>query len=434
MHRPTAPEFFHLSDRISESLYRRCSRQLVQVLPLLDDAAITPAAPATPANPANPFESADSVAPANPAAPAPDFHIDVIIPTMGTRRSLRNCIDSIATQSVNLEHVRVIVALNGAAAGVVSNTDDVSGVDAAGTDDVGGMDVVNNVDEVSGGDVSVTDASATDDVDGMDVVSNVDSETDSVSCAAADWVSSVVAAYPQLTVTLLRTPWPGAARARNLGLDYALAGRVGSDHWITFLDDDDEIEPGFLATLLNLAPRADVVATRIRNSGEPAPDKATLQVGPYWAQAREVGVVTARLLRAEYLAQLRFDEDLRSGEDVVFACALLARHPGLRLAVVDAPGCGYLRGLSDQSITRGRDDFEFAVLGRFAVVEALLDLKLGLRGRWTRFMKIRAQQKMLTHYLAQNPGAIDRLAEATKGYPRARRRLLRRIGRGAVAK
>lgn len=432
MHRPTAPEFFHLSDRISESLYRRCSRQLVQILPLPNDAAVTPATPVIPATPAT------------PGTPASDFHIDVIIPTMGTRRSLRNCLDSIAAQSVNLEHVRVIVALNGAAVGVVSNTDDVSGVDvsgadvsgvdAAGTDDVGGMDVVNNVDEVSGAEVSETDASATDDVGGMGVVSNVDSKTDSVSGAAADWVSSVVAAYPQLTVTLLRSPWPGAARARNLGLDYALAGRVGSDHWITFLDDDDEIEPGFLATLLNLSPRADVVASRIRNSGEPAPEKATLQVGPYWAQAREVGVVTARLLRAEYLAQLRFDEDLRSGEDVVFACALLARHPGLRLAVVDAPGCSYLRGLSDQSITRGRDDFEFAVLGRFAVVEALLDLKLGLRGRWTRFMKIRAQQKMLTHYLAQNPGAIDRLAEATKGYPRARRRLLRRIGRGAVAK
>ncbi|MBK9990471.1 MAG: glycosyltransferase family 2 protein [Verrucomicrobia bacterium] len=116
---------------------------------------------------------------------------------------------------------------------------------------------------------------------------------------------------------------PCAAGARNLGL------KAAKGEWITYLDDDDEYEPGKVAAQLSLA----------RDTGAPLVLCGYTVVLPHRRRTRQVSRAEFRgddlLIAANWGTpmlfhrrepQVWFDERLRAGEDEAFAHRFIERN------------------------------------------------------------------------------------------------------------
>jgi poly(ribitol-phosphate) beta-N-acetylglucosaminyltransferase len=232
---------------------------------------------------------------------------------------------------------------------------------------------------------------------------------------------------PDLDLRVLSLARPGASRARNAGI--AAAGRA----YTTFVDDDDTVSPGYLATLLAHAGPMVVSFGQLVDVGgggqvEPA-TAINLQTIRYAGQTvhpervpRALGFNAGKLIPTNLVKSVRYDTTLDSGVDVVFFMTLLAYHD-FRVAVCpidngpDAANAVYYRLLRPQSMSR-RDGFEFTVLGRLEVI-ARLDRLLVLADEPRRRVlrtTIRAQTGFLERYLRAHPDEAERVRAAIAGY------------------
>lgn len=182
--------------------------------------------------------------------------------------------------------------------------------------------------------------------------------------------------WPDLAIRTLRTGRAGAGHARNLGIA-AAAGR-----YVTLVDHDDHVSPAFLSTLLAAAepgvlPLAQIADVLPGDGAEPDYDnyiaRAYLPLAGQTvlleSHARALGFNACKLVPTAVARSVRFDEDLRSGEDLVFWYDIANRLP-LRLRVTGAEAT-YYRSLRPDSVSRQGDDFDFRVTQRLDVLEQL---------------------------------------------------------------
>lgn len=139
---------------------------------------------------------------------------------------------------------------------------------------------------------------------------------------------------------LIRQENAGPSAARNRGLE------ASETAWVVFLDDDDELIPAGVAALIALAEKLDAVAgvaARFERRGglvrrKDVPGEWKGKALPHWSDVlRPIAIFGASGLlvsRRAIEAGLRFDPDLRIGEDREF----LARAGQLgSIAVSDEP-------------------------------------------------------------------------------------------------
>ncbi|HWJ11015.1 MAG TPA: glycosyltransferase [Nocardioides sp.] len=229
--------------------------------------------------------------------------------------------------------------------------------------------------------------------------------------------------WPDLAICTIRTDRAGAGRARNLGIARA-AGR-----YVTLVDHDDHVSPGFLSTLLAaaepgvlpLAQIADVLPGRESEADYDNYIARTFlplagETLPLEKHARALGFNACKLVPTSVARSVLFDEDLRSGEDLVYWYDVANRLP-LQLRVT-GPEATYFRSLRADSVSRQGEDFDFRVSQRLDVLE-----RLGRRPP-TKGIKaagpvhealVTAQTAHIARYLADRPD--DRgevLAEVTR--------------------
>lgn len=168
---------------------------------------------------------------------------------------------------------------------------------------------------------------------------------------------------------------PGAGPARNAGLDLA------SREYVTFIDDDDTLEPNFLLSMwLTAAPNAVVLATlsdvhpdgRIVTNTATTTRMHTLEGGrlPLYRRAGSLGLNACKLIPSAVAETIRYPDGLHSGEDIVFMSQLLGRDLEF-VPAAPMQEAAYLRGLRDNSISRRDPTFEFAIKERISVISAL---------------------------------------------------------------
>lgn len=110
----------------------------------------------------------------------------------------------------------------------------------------------------------------------------------------------------------------GVSHARNRGMDLA------EGEWITFVDADDHLEEGFFAELLQAQERLDVALVSCTErilSNHSLTGYEYLEYGIF----NEDSHVWGKLFRRGEIEGLRFDEDLRIGEDMLFLLDLALR-------------------------------------------------------------------------------------------------------------
>lgn len=223
-------------------------------------------------------------------------------------------------------------------------------------------------------------------------------------------VAAVRDEFPNLNLRLLRGSVASASSARNVGLD-----AVSMDY-VTFVDDDDWVSPRYLQGLLEVAAPGVVGIGHLRDvtdDGSPAP---TSYVAPLIsARAGEelpvpelpaaLSFNACKIFPAAFSSSLRYHEELKSGEDVVFFVEMFAASEfTLRVCEEDAD-VTYFRHTRANSVSRQSDSFDFSVRQRVEVIARLH--RLADRGsedvRRVAISRMNGQARFINDHLRHNP-------------------------------
>lgn len=219
---------------------------------------------------------------------------------------------------------------------------------------------------------------------------------------------------------------PGAGRARNIGLS------ASTRNFVTFLDDDDWLEAGYLERLYEVATCGTISITGIRNEGKGVAEfsnsldervsalpKTAVDAGSIpWA----LGFNASKLIPRQVLGTQGFSEHLESGEDVVFFAEFL-KDPRLRIRVVnDLQGARYVRTVVCDSVSRQAPSFSFSVEQRLDVIQALSVLAVPPAREGALRALMEAQAGFIENYIATNEAEREIVYEAIshraiRGFP-----------------
>lgn len=224
--------------------------------------------------------------------------------------------------------------------------------------------------------------------------------------------------HPNLQLRWFHRARASAGEARTLGI---AASRF---KFVTFLDDDDRLEVGFVRGMLELASDDVIVAAgihdvdsdggvdtgttlgqRIRAIGTAEPELHTVP----WL----LGFNACKLIPRSWALEQDYDADLRSGEDLVYMAGLL-RRPATKVRVSTGDGSSYLRQVRSESISRQLPSFDFSVAQRLAVIRALEDTAGVTSDTATAAVSVlvRAQVGFITRYLEACPDEYEAVIAA----------------------
>ncbi|WP_196717416.1 glycosyltransferase [Actinomyces trachealis] len=223
--------------------------------------------------------------------------------------------------------------------------------------------------------------------------------------------------------TFYRKP-ASAGAARNLGL------KLASRRYVTFVDDDDTVQPDYLKTAYKEASDDRIVLSPIVNTfdGLEVDAETSLnlrilnrmgEVFPVVEAPWALGFNACKLFPKKLALRVAYREDLKSGEDLVYFANMLAIR-GLEFVVPKTvENAAYVRWLRDNSVSRRDLSRQFAVSERLDCMAALreLSLKLDTKEDLARNQLFVAQAGFVERYLLDNPDDFDSVSDevAQKG-------------------
>lgn len=218
-----------------------------------------------------------------------------------------------------------------------------------------------------------------------------------------------------LNLRVVSTPQAGAGIARNLGLASS-RGR-----YLTFVDDDDWLEDRYLEVGLAACSHDSVALLPIKDNigGRTTPENSLnlrrkLLAGstvPITSAAWALGFNACKFVPAALLKPWRYDEQLQSGEDVVFFANLL-RYSGLKVTVpVDTDRAAYVRTIREHSVSRPNQGFSFNVAQRLDVISALQAIPVNEASESARRSLESSQFKFVENWLQDHPDDFSRAAD-----------------------
>ena len=223
---------------------------------------------------------------------------------------------------------------------------------------------------------------------------------------------SLASRFPELKIRVLHSLAPGAGRARNLGIASA------SRRFITFLDDDDTIQPRHLETglehaddgAITLLPIVDTIDGKSTQDNSLNARIATLRgtTVPVATAPWALGFNASKIIPTALAQRYRYDESLRSGEDVAYFANFLSC-PELLLHTPKAEEkAAYVRSIRPDSVSRQRESFDFNVVQRLECIAKLREIEeADTKPRALEKLE-QAQFGFVENYLTTHPGEVQR--------------------------
>ncbi|MBS4200634.1 glycosyltransferase [Bacillus sp. FJAT-49732] len=218
----------------------------------------------------------------------------------------------------------------------------------------------------------------------------------------------------------------GASAARNVGIEKA------TRQYSLFLDIDDYLSSNYLSEVYENASQDTIVVSQIVDVNSFGEIEVQNPINNQIIQIEKSGkkanlttlsmvstISACKLVPTDYLKKLRFDTDLKSGEDVVFFSELYLKS-NFHFKVL--PICRqviYYRLLTERSVSRQEISFDFYVIQRLNVIQKL-DGMLRRTKKQDKVMlikqKIKAQFGFLNRYLEVNRDKRDNVFNEIKKY------------------
>lgn len=226
---------------------------------------------------------------------------------------------------------------------------------------------------------------------------------------------------PSLDIKVHFSDIKSVSNARNIGIENAARS------YITFIDDDDHVSANFLEELYRHARLDRIVISQINEVGAdstPIPSLINEQIlkhqGTSYIYGRLSRVLTinaCKLIPSFILKQVRYDVNLKSGEDIVFFTRLLTLCDFELYVVAGKQNAIYYRVVRPEFLSRKTVNYNFNVKERLEVIRELNKILLSVDDEENkRFIrqKVDAQTSLINQYLQLHGKEIQRVREAIK--------------------
>jgi glycosyltransferase involved in cell wall biosynthesis len=242
----------------------------------------------------------------------------------------------------------------------------------------------------------------------FEVVVVVNGEDD----GTVDFIRTFRSEYPEHSIRICFLAVPSAGAARNVGI------RSARFSYLTFVDDDDEVGPEFLKSLLAVASPSCVGVAPIidvtPDGTETVVNRINAQItsrstAPFALSSVPVlaGFNACKLFPTAALHGIRYPEDLASGEDICFMAAVTVANSFEARVASTGREAAYFRHLRPQSMSRQKADFAFSVTQRLEVMRRLERNRSWDGSHNDNLLRslVRAQANFLRAFLQAEPDA-----------------------------
>jgi len=222
-----------------------------------------------------------------------------------------------------------------------------------------------------------------------------------------------------LNIRIITLDESGASLARNKGLE-------GASHQYTLLiDDDDSVSSTYLSSMYSLASNDTIVLAQIINIDEDQVDSSNLinmQIlkaetpvdNPFLKCPSVLTINACKLIPTVYMKQVRFNTELKSGEDIVYFSELYSRFSFNYKIAKEAI---YFRFIKHDSVSRQPLSYEFNVIGRLLVISDILNFMENCSDKYVQnYIKqlVNSQINFINAYIREYPEQYQTVVDEIK--------------------
>ena len=212
----------------------------------------------------------------------------------------------------------------------------------------------------------------------------------------------------------------GVGIARNMGINNAQYS------YITFLDVDDTLSADYLSNSLSEAEPYTILLNQLHEIVETRDDhgnnvinkellRLTQYPNSYFDVGKNLSLNGAKIVPTSFLLNTQFNEELNNGEDVVLYAALITEYKPI--IKINQQAAVYYRYKGHGTLSRAKISFQFNVMDRINVIDALQDLleyEDDLDVRNLIIDRMRSQALFINKYLDLNMDDYGRVTDLIK--------------------
>lgn len=229
-------------------------------------------------------------------------------------------------------------------------------------------------------------------------------------------IKDFIKSNPDVNLKMMYSEIASASHARNIGIENA------TREFLVFLDDDDIISENYLSDMYALADQNTVVFSYIHDMDSEGKIVKETSITKQLLQNKDslnfnglssaITMIASKMLPTAEVQAVKFDPNLKSGEDVSYFVEYMVKfNPKFKL--VSDIDCAYIRRVTENSVSRQPMSFNFNVEQRLDVIKSLDSIISNNISSLDDFIisKMKAQIGFIVRYLVEHPQDLSNVLD-----------------------